>query len=127
MPVRIQRSRKKGYKQPENTKYVGRGTYWGNPFKIGEAYKNRAWIACMFEPCDWYELKIRVQGGIISDTIDGCLWFYRIHLKTLQRMYPDDFKNKLDALRKYDYLSCFCPLTERCHVDVILEILSENN
>jgi len=31
---RIQRSRKKGYKSPENSKYVGRPTKFGNPFKL---------------------------------------------------------------------------------------------
>jgi len=33
-PVRVQRKRSKGWKMPENTIYVGRGTQWGNPFKI---------------------------------------------------------------------------------------------
>ena len=34
MPKRIQRKRTKGWKMPENTVYVGRGTVWGNPFRI---------------------------------------------------------------------------------------------
>jgi hypothetical protein len=44
-PVRIQRSRKKGWKMPENTVYVGRPTKWGNPYPINgkftrdQAYK----------------------------------------------------------------------------------------
>lgn len=44
MPVRIQRKRTKGWRMPENTVYVGRGTDWGNPYKaptndaIGRAY-----------------------------------------------------------------------------------------
>lgn len=44
MPERIQRSRAKGWKKPENAVYVGRGSDWGNPFKaptndaIGRAY-----------------------------------------------------------------------------------------
>lgn len=33
-PVRIQRKRIKGWKMPENTVIVSRGTKWGNPFKI---------------------------------------------------------------------------------------------
>jgi hypothetical protein len=33
-PVRIQRKRTKGWKMPPNTVYVGRGSQWGNPFKI---------------------------------------------------------------------------------------------
>ena len=34
MPVRIQRSRKKGSQWPAGTVYVGRPTKWGNPFKV---------------------------------------------------------------------------------------------
>ena len=32
--LRIQRKRTKGYKMPEGVKYVGRGSKWGNPFKL---------------------------------------------------------------------------------------------
>jgi len=31
-PIRIQRKRTKGWKMPENTIYVGRGSKYGNPF-----------------------------------------------------------------------------------------------
>lgn len=31
-PIRIQRKRAKGWRMPENTVYVGRGSLWGNPF-----------------------------------------------------------------------------------------------
>jgi hypothetical protein len=33
-PIRIQRSRKKGWRMPENTVYVGRPTKWGNPYPV---------------------------------------------------------------------------------------------
>lgn len=33
--VRVQRSRAKGWRMPDNTVYVGRGTKWGNPHKVG--------------------------------------------------------------------------------------------
>jgi len=33
-PIRIQRKRTKGWKMPANTVYVGRGSAWGNPYKI---------------------------------------------------------------------------------------------
>ena len=34
-PIRVQRRRTKGFKLPENTVCVNRGTRWGNPFIIG--------------------------------------------------------------------------------------------
>lgn len=38
-PIRVQRSRAKGWKMPANTVYVGRPTVWGNPFVCVEAAK----------------------------------------------------------------------------------------
>ncbi len=35
MPKRIQRKRTKGWKMPEGAIYVGRGTPWGNPYRVG--------------------------------------------------------------------------------------------
>lgn len=35
MPKRIQRQRTKGWRMPEGAVYVGRGTKWGNPYKVG--------------------------------------------------------------------------------------------
>lgn len=34
MPRRIQRKRTAGWRMPENTRYVGRGTPWGNPWRV---------------------------------------------------------------------------------------------
>jgi len=35
VPVRIQRKRVKGWRMPEGAIYVGRGSRWGNPYRIG--------------------------------------------------------------------------------------------
>lgn len=35
MAERIQRKRVKGWKMPPNTVYVGRGSRWGNPYRVG--------------------------------------------------------------------------------------------
>lgn len=35
MPKRIQRSRARGWRMPEEAVYVGRPTKWGNPFRVG--------------------------------------------------------------------------------------------
>ena len=34
MPKRIQRKRTKGWRMPPGVVYVGRGSKWGNPFKV---------------------------------------------------------------------------------------------
>lgn len=33
-PIRVQRKRTKGWKMPDNTVYVGRGSLYGSPYKI---------------------------------------------------------------------------------------------
>jgi hypothetical protein len=35
MPLRIQRRRSRGWRQPINAIYVGRPTKWGNPYQVG--------------------------------------------------------------------------------------------
>ena len=35
MPKRIQRRRVRGWRMPPGAKYVGRGSKWGNPYRIG--------------------------------------------------------------------------------------------
>jgi len=35
-PKRIQRKRTKGWRMPENTVYVGRGSKWGNQYKVSK-------------------------------------------------------------------------------------------
>jgi hypothetical protein len=34
-PIRIQRSRKKGWRKPPNTVIVDRSSKWGNPYEVG--------------------------------------------------------------------------------------------
>lgn len=90
MPQRHQRSRAAGSKQPPNTRYCGRGTKYGNPYKVG-----------------------------IHGTREECI---KKHREKLEQM--PDLQAFLAPLRGYSYLSCFCPLHERCHVDTIIEFLT---
>ena len=42
-PKRIQRKRTKGWRMPEGAVYVGRGTKWGNPYRVsGETTAHKA-------------------------------------------------------------------------------------
>lgn len=48
MPVRIQRKRVPGWRQPPGAIYVGRPTVWGNPFKGPEAVEEyRKWVTAL--------------------------------------------------------------------------------
>ena len=93
IPQRIQRKRTKGWRMPENTVYVGRGSRWGNPHKIGGK-------------C----------GPFMRDTITP--WrakhFYIEHAMRIPR-------DEILKLRGKN-LACWCALDQPCHADVLLEI-----
>lgn len=91
-PVRIQRKRSKGWRMPEGAVYVGRGSMWGNVYRIGEIEK--------------------VNGQPITPERAVALFrdWVEPHHATIQ-----------DGLRGRD-LACWCPLDQPCHADVLLEI-----
>jgi hypothetical protein len=117
-PVRIQRSRRKGFKTHENTIYVGRPTKFGNPFKLAE----HGWIICKI---DGRWLNWSLTGGF---EIDDIVCLYEKWLKDELKDNPAGRKvppipciNEL----KGKNLSCFCSLSEPCHVDVLLKMANE--
>ena len=92
-PRRIQRKRSKGWTKPEGAVYVGRGTQWGNPFRVcGD--QTRALVVEKYR----YEI-VRMGGGIVGF---NHLWVQR-HLRGKDLM-------------------CWCPLDQPCHADVLLEL-----
>lgn len=120
---RVQRKRAKGWKMPENTKYVGRPTKWGNPIKIegDQIYINASYRRKILDPWVWYNL------GDINDVI----YLYRklwdgtkFKNKDLQ-FWADEFKKlNLNELRGMD-LACFCPPSSPCHADVLIELCQQ--
>lgn len=106
---RIQRKRTKGWKMPENTIYVGRPTKWGNPFKVGKHFiPTDEIILNPFNP-KWENCK----------DIDQCLQLYKEHLER-ELKYK---RLNLEELRGKN-LACFCSLSCKCHVDILLEALT---
>lgn len=102
MPTRIQRRRTRGWRAPEGAVYVGRGTRWGNPFRVGAPHphpdENGRPIRDRAEAVDLFELHIGPMG---------------------MHEYDDD---KLAALRAMAGrpLMCWCPLDQPCHANVLL-------
>lgn len=80
---------------PENTIYVGRGSIFGNPFKVGEYRLNT-----VQDVVDAYQ-KMLVDG------------FLEVTVAQVQR-----------RLRGKD-LACWCKPGEPCHGDVLLEIANK--
>ena len=109
-PKRVQRKRSKGFKLPENTKCVNRGTKWGNPFKVLE--EDKSWVVKDSDNNYWGEIYDNKGDAIdksiecFSGWIDGKVLIKKLDLSELKG------KN----------LACFCPEGSSCHGDVLLKL-----
>jgi hypothetical protein len=115
MPIRIQRKRIKGWRMPENTVYVGRGTKWGNPLRVIKEAGD--WVVLDIEGNYWgrayneNEKPAAIAKAIeaYSGWIDGKIGLGKLDIKELKG------KN----------LACFCKEGEPCHADVLLKLANE--
>ena len=102
-PIRVQLSRKKGWRMPPNTVKVDRTTPWGNPFVPGK-------------PIPFGPLK----GRVVED---------KRHAFVLYRSFAP-MATKLCDLAKKELagknLACWCghddPYEDACHAAILLEI-----
>ncbi|MGW9020672.1 DUF4326 domain-containing protein [Leucobacter chromiiresistens] len=105
-PHRIQLSRRKGWRKPENTTVVARPSRWGNPFVVGGV----AWFTTLHGRF----------GGSIRDRATA-VQFFREWFQ-----YSDDENARAarDMAREElvgRNLACWCPLDQPCHADVLLQ------
>jgi hypothetical protein len=113
-PVRIQLSRKKGWKMPPNTVKVDRTTPYGNPYRKG-GYLDKGPLA----------------GTTIRDTAHAVEVYRLWALEALAgNALPndcgttpsaDDVRRTIEKLRGKN-LACWCPLDQPCHADVLLDL-----
>jgi hypothetical protein len=89
---RVQRRRIRGWRMPEGAVYVGRPSRWGNPYVVGTISDHRPARYGLGD-----QIVVREVG---------------------RRRYRDDY---LAGLAGRD-LVCWCPLGQRCHADVLLEL-----
>ena len=105
MPIRIQRKRTKGWKMPDNTVYVGRGSKWGNPF-VNPKVALECYRKMITSLVNW---KDHAKHGYSAS-------FFNEKGK-LVTLYPED----LEKLRGKN-LACWCPISKPCHADILLEL-----
>jgi len=94
LPVRIRRSRAKGWRKPKDAIVVSRPSFWGNPFVVGTPE----------------------NGGNITPEI-AVTEFRKALLDGRLQIKPSN----LFELRGRD-LVCWCPLDQACHADVLIEL-----
>ena len=145
MPKRIQRKRTKGWRMPEGTIYVGRGSAWGNPFAL-KSPSGLARVPAVDHPGEPWEYEGRISAnGMRHDYFhpDGRVihcdvrWMtpaesvecYRALIYGDGR-WPLDWRHNgnhyphikdVGLLAGHD-LACWCPLDGPCHADVLLEL-----
>ena len=130
IPKRIVRQRIKGWKKPTNTIYVGRGTKYGNPFKlIGDiiyvdaGHRRRLldkWVFLCNGNIDgviqlYESLFINVPEILespVSDEYDYAYWKVQFNALNL-----DKIKGK--------NLMCFCKEGQKCHADILLKLAND--
>lgn len=130
-PQRIQRQRTKGWRMPEGAIYVGRPSRWGNPFKVGGLYRTPGfWKAPCSHPIE--QTHDDCIGSYTSADITGKNYTYEVRRVTDRGLavelfagyvaYHDDVWNEdaWSVLGGRD-LVCWCPLSEPCHADVLLD------
>jgi hypothetical protein len=98
IPARIQLSRRKGWRMPENTVKVDRTTAFGNPFVVrGDDFGRAAAVAAF---------KVWLLAPTLATPF----------LNQRQRLI-----NRLPELRGKN-LGCWCPRGAPCHADVLLDL-----
>ena len=138
-PCRIHRRRTKDWRKPPGAVYVGRGTKWGNPYRVvcgraarppGAGRHTRPGYDSLHPP-RWAVVGPCVAYGLVcADVYAGfddrgraatlSTDLFRSHL----RENPDLVSAARRELRGKD-LMCWCPLDRPCHADVLLEIANE--
>jgi len=112
-PTRIQLSRKKGWRMPENTVKVDRTTKWGNPYAVlnGDAEGAVERFRRLFDeaPSRYRHLVLNIASGRPGFG-EGALLDMKLALPTLRG------KN----------LACWCKIGEPCHADVLLELANRS-
>lgn len=111
-PTRIQLSRKKGWRMPENTSVVDRRSKWGNPFRVGKEPSH-----LILDVWGWSLHDPDIRGT--CDTIQQTVIRFR-------RLIENDghYQAYAQLELRGKNLACWCGKGP-CHADVLLQIANE--
>lgn len=112
-PVRIQLSRKKGWRMPPNTVNVARPGKWGNPWVVWRDDDGQ-WLCSNMPSHEKVPDKARGIALAVKRHAD---WW-------CGRLYAFGTATILSELRGKN-LACWCPLGAPCHADVLLELANK--
>ena len=115
-PKRIQRKRTKGWRKPEGAIYVGRGTKWGNPYRVVPDGRFMGETTYTVEVPEVERRHIFIGGEMERD--DAAALAIDLYRRR-HALIADEAQ--LADLTGRD-LACWCPLDAACHGDVLLEV-----
>jgi len=117
VPVRIQLSRAKGWRMPENTVRVTRPGPWGNPYAVWREPWEHSWLVSRDSEhhvapskADAQRLAVDLFRALVTDT--------RAASRRGAYAHPTDIMKGLRGKN----LACWCALDAPCHADVLLEL-----
>ena len=125
VPVRVQRSRARGYRMPPNTVSVARPSIWGNPFVIGTpGIPDAATAVRLYEHSLDGHWTPDLVAGLSDDDAARIYLIYTDHLPigAGSKLRAIDFAR---AMLRGKNLACFCPLAQPCHADVLLRLAND--
>lgn len=116
MPKRYQRSRTKGAKQPASCRYCGRGTIYGNDYRITHPTPENWKVTYIQTGNDWnFHTELEARTWSIE--------MYKHDTESIMQHDRGWIARLKQDLGRYEYLSCFCPLDMPCHVDYLIELV----
>lgn len=109
-PIRIQLSRKKGWRMPPNTVKVSRPGKWGNPFRIGETVQRFS--------------KEKICETIHIGDAATAVSLFRDYYEAAFARHPELMCPAFNEIRGKN-LACWCALDAPCHADVLLDLANK--
>lgn len=120
-PVRIQLSRKRGWRMPPNTVKVDRTTRWGNPFDVREYGHELALqlFECTARGC-WCGANVTTLDEVAASALHDA------HCRWLRRLGGNPVELARAQLGGKN-LACWCPLPapgdeDACHAAILLRV-----
>jgi len=114
-PRRVQLSRAKGWRMPDNTVSVARPGRWGNPFKKAEAIESG-----YATEQDWQAFVVGCFRDWIGPSQSGRDWWQGPESDKRRRVFVEDM-----GTLSGKNLACWCRLDRPCHADVLLELAND--
>jgi hypothetical protein len=123
-PRRIQLSRAKGWRMPENTVKVDRSTRWGNSWRVGEKMLDRS--TNEYRPCLTAEDCVEAfRNAVDWDPNRTTYLCTNDDVIEVSGGYDDLIHVNQRSIRRFlagKNLACWCARGAPCHADVLLEI-----